>query len=96
VGYEIHHGQVEVSGGEPFLDGCRVDATWGTLWHGALESDEFRRAFLRQVALDANRPDWAPRSDTVFSAAREQRLESLADAVEQHLDADALMRIITG
>lgn len=96
VGYEIHHGHVEVAGGVPFLDGCRDGGTWGTLWHGALESDGFRRAFLQQVALDANRPDWTPRNDTVFPAAREQRLEFLADAVEQHLDTDALMRIITG
>jgi len=96
IGYEIHHGRVDVRGGEAFLDGCRDGATWGTLWHGALESDDFRRAFLQQVALDANRADWMPRDDTVFPAAREQRLESLADAVEQYVDTEALMRIITG
>ena len=33
-----------------FLDGCRVGAVWGTHWHGSLESDGFRRAFLREVA----------------------------------------------
>ncbi|MGH3586650.1 MAG: cobyric acid synthase [Pseudonocardia sp.] len=95
-GYEIHHGQVTVSDGEPFLDGCRDGATWGTLWHGALESDGFRRAFLAEVATDANRPDFVPRDDTVFSARREQRLESLADAVERYLDTDALTRILAG
>ena len=55
AGYEIHHGVVEItdpagSGTEPFLDGCRRGAVWGTSWHGALENDEFRRAFLAEVA----------------------------------------------
>ncbi len=27
-GYEIHHGVADVTGGEPFLDGCRVGAVW--------------------------------------------------------------------
>ncbi len=96
VGYEIHHGEVDVRGGEPFLDGCRDGATWGTLWHGTLEDDGFRRAFLSQVAADANRTDWRPRDDTVFAARREARIDALADAVEQHLDTDVLTQIING
>ena len=95
-GYEIHHGEVTLGGGEPFLDGCRDGATWGTLWHGALENDGFRRAFLTQVAHDANRPGWRPRPDTVFAARREARLESLADAVEEHLDTALLSDIMIG
>jgi adenosylcobyric acid synthase len=93
-GYEIHHGAVEVRGGEPFLEGCHDGATWGTLWHGAFEHDGFRRAFLAQVAADANRHDWSPQEDTVFASRREQRIEALADAVEQFLDTDALLEII--
>ncbi|CAM5686834.1 cobyric acid synthase [Streptomyces violaceorubidus] len=54
-GYEIHHGVAEVLDGEPFLDGCRTGQTWGTHWHGSLESDGFRRAFLREVAAAAGR-----------------------------------------
>ena len=96
VGYEIHHGEVDVRGGEPFLDGCRDGATWGTLWHGTLEDDGFRRAFLSQVAADANRTDWRPRDDTVFAARREARIDALADAVEQQLDTDLLTKIING
>jgi adenosylcobyric acid synthase len=44
TGYEIHHAITTVTGddAEPFLDGCRVGAVWGTSWHGALENDEFR------------------------------------------------------
>ncbi len=57
-GYEIHHGVAEVTGGDPFLDGCRVGQTRGTHWHGSLESDGFRRAFLREVAAAA----WAAAS----------------------------------
>jgi adenosylcobyric acid synthase len=96
VGYEIHHGEVSVLGGEPFLDGCRDGSTWGTLWHGALENDGFRRAFLEQVARDAHRDDWQPRPDTVFTARREARLDALADAVEEHLDTVLLTDIIAG
>ena len=96
VGYAIHHGDVGVGGGEPFLDGCRDGATWGTLWHGVLESDGFRRSFLAEVAADANRTDWVPRPDTTFSARREARLDALADAVDLHLDTDLLDEIITG
>jgi adenosylcobyric acid synthase len=92
--YEIHHGEVTVAGGEPFLDGCRVGTTWGTLWHGAFESDDFRRAFLRRVAADAGREDWAPRGDTSFAERREARIDALADAVERHLDTAALLQVI--
>jgi adenosylcobyric acid synthase len=93
-GYEIHHGRVEVRGGTPFLDGCRDGGTWGTLWHGTLESDGFRRAFLAEVAADANRVAWAPGPDLAFGTRREERIEALADAVEEFLDTDALLEII--
>ena len=92
--YEIHHGEVAVRGGTAFLEGCRDGATWGTLWHGALENDGFRRAFLTEVAADANRSDWGVRTDTDFGSRRLQRIESLADAVEQYVDTDALLDII--
>ena len=92
--YEIHHGQVEVRGGTPVLDGCRDGATWGTLWHGVLENDGFRRAFLAEVARDAGRPEWRPDEATAFATRREARIEALADAVEHHLDTTALVDII--
>jgi adenosylcobyric acid synthase len=93
-GYEIHHGEVTVRGGEEFLDGCRVDATWGTLWHGVFENDAFRRAFLTQVAADAHRTGWRPAGGTSFAALRNDRIDALADAVEEHLDTDALLEVI--
>ncbi|UBU11268.1 cobyric acid synthase [Nonomuraea gerenzanensis] len=91
--YEIHHGVATVAGGEPFLDGCRVGDTWGTTWHGALENDGFRRAFLADVAARAGR-DFVPDPATDFAALREQRLDALGDLVEQHLNTDALLRLI--
>ncbi|MFF4405369.1 cobyric acid synthase [Streptomyces sp. NPDC001404] len=92
-GYEIHHGVAEVLDGEPFLDGCRVGSVWGTHWHGSLESDGFRRAFLREVARAAGR-DFVPAPDTSFAALREEQLDRLGDLIEQHADTDALLRLI--
>ncbi|MFE9382904.1 cobyric acid synthase [Streptomyces sp. NPDC007025] len=103
-GYEIHHGVAEVLGGEPFLlaaddaggipaDGCRVGTVWGTHWHGSLESDGFRRAFLRRVAADAGRA-FEPVPDTRFAALREEQLDRLGDLIEEHADTDALLRLI--
>ncbi|MBO8188359.1 cobyric acid synthase [Streptomyces spirodelae] len=100
-GYEIHHGVAEVYGGEPFmcdtdeapLDGCRVGTVWGTHWHGSLESDGFRRAFLRRVAADSGRA-FVPAPDTRFAALREEQLDRLGDLIEEHADTGALLRLI--
>ncbi|MFI5660228.1 cobyric acid synthase [Streptomyces sp. NPDC051684] len=94
-GYEIHHGVAEVLGGEAFLDGCRVGAVWGTHWHGSLESDGFRRAFLRAVAEAAGRR-FVPAPDTSFEALREEQLDRLGDLIERNADTDALWRLIEG
>lgn len=91
--YEIHHGVVDVEGGEPFLDGCRLDAVWGTTWHGALENDGFRRAFLADAGRRAGR-NFTPAPDVSFQALRERTLDVLGDLVEEHLDTDALWRLI--
>ena len=104
AGYEIHHGQVEARGGEPWftsepdgrgtpLDGCRSGAVAGTLWHGIMENDEFRRAYLTEIARLAHR-DFSPAPDTSFAAARQAQFDTLADAVDEHLDTDALLRLI--
>ncbi|MEU8999863.1 cobyric acid synthase [Streptomyces caniferus] len=102
TGYEIHHGVAEVTGGdEAFmsddqgrgLDGCRTGSVWGTHWHGSLESDGFRRAFLRRVAADAGRA-FVPAPDTGFAALREEQLDRLGDLIEEHADTGALLRLI--
>jgi len=92
-GYEIHHGVATVHGGEPFLDGCRVGAVWGTTWHGTLENDGFRRAFLADAAAHAGSP-WRPSGAASFAAVRERRLDVLGDLVGEHLDADAILRLL--
>jgi adenosylcobyric acid synthase len=97
AGYEIHHGIAEVTdpAAERFLDGCRRGAVWGTSWHGVLENDEFRRAFLAEVAALAGR-DFTPAPDTDFAAMRQARLDALGDLVADHLEVAALSRLITG
>ena len=90
--YEIHHGLVQLAGGEPFLDGVRVGAVSGTVWHGALESDGFRRAYLSEVAALTGR-DWVP-GERAFAEVRQARLDVLGDLVADHLDTDAVLRLI--
>jgi len=92
AGYQIHHGRVTVDGGEAFLDGCRVGATWGTTWHGIFDNDAFRREFLIQVATIAGR-DWRAGTGS-FAEHREARLDALGDLVEEHLDTRAVWRLL--
>ncbi|MEU8042170.1 cobyric acid synthase [Streptosporangium sp. NPDC049078] len=93
--YEIHHGVVTADGGEPFLDGCRAGSVWGTTWHGALENDGFRRAFLADVAAVSGR-DFTPAPDVSFAALREERLDALGDLIERNVDTAALLRLLEG
>jgi adenosylcobyric acid synthase len=96
--YEIHHGRVSRLGGEPLFtvggdtEGGRVGATLGTSWHGVLESDGFRRALLAWVAGERGL-DWRP-GDEPFAEAREAQLERLGDLVAEHVDREALLRMI--
>lgn len=93
-GYEIHHGRVTLGdGAEEFLGGARAGHVFGTMWHGSLESDGFRAAFLTEVARMTGHV-WVP-SGVSFAAARERRLELLADLVEEHLDLGALASLAT-
>jgi adenosylcobyric acid synthase len=100
-GYEIHNGRVLASGGGPVftdasgaaLEGCRDGAVWGTIWHGALESDGFRRAYLAYVA-EVCGVRFVPDPSVSFAAEREKQLDRLGDAVEEHLDTDRIWRLI--
>ena len=101
-GYQIHHGVVQASG-PPLveLDGGTGDgaigatpgggAVWGTSLHGLLESDGARTALLEQVAGRAGKHIAHGGS---FEAARQRRIDRLADAVAEHLDMEALDRIL--
>ncbi|MDC5696894.1 cobyric acid synthase [Intrasporangium calvum] len=97
--YEIHHGIAHPSAGpaapaaERFLDGWRAGQVWGTMWHGAFESDDFRRAWLGEVARAAGSL-WQPEPGAPsFIDRRERMLETLADALEEHVDIDAILAL---
>ena len=88
AGYEIHHGRITVGPGtDDFLGGARAGQVFGTMWHGALEGDPLRGAFLRETLGIAG-------SGVSFPQAREDRLDLLGDLVEAHLDVDALLALI--
>lgn len=91
-GYEIHHGRITRGSGQEFLGGARNGAVFGTMWHGSLEGDDFRRALLREAAVAAGRT-WTS-SEVSFTEQREQRLNLLGDLVEEHLDVDALIDLV--
>ncbi|MDO5498139.1 MAG: cobyric acid synthase [Propionibacteriaceae bacterium] len=91
-GYAIHHGRVAVGAGETFLDGVTDGVLWGTLWHGALEHDEFRRAWLIGIAERAG-SGWRPRSGPGFAERREAMLDRLGRALADHVDLDALVSL---
>ena len=102
--YEIHHGiarrlptgHADVTaapGVQGFLDGWNVGPVWGTMWHGAFESDGFRRAWLASVAAQVG-SQWQPVAGAPgFAGRREQMLDTLADALEEHVDIDALLAL---
>ncbi|MRH90880.1 cobyric acid synthase [Nocardia sp. SYP-A9097] len=98
-GYEIHHGRVRVNGDRPWLildgtpEGSVRGAIWGTHLHGALESDEFRRAFLRDVAAYAE-ADFVVADNVSVEQVRVTQLDLLADLMEKYLDLPALERLI--
>ncbi|GAA0530748.1 cobyric acid synthase [Paractinoplanes ferrugineus] len=100
-GYEIHHGLVVGGEPEPLLryddgrpEGAVAGNVSGTHWHGAFENDEFRRRFLTRAARDAGRRGFVVAPDTRFAALRGRALDVLGDLVEEHLDTDALWRLI--
>jgi adenosylcobyric acid synthase len=100
-GYEIHHGYVSAGTPEPLLrydggrpEGAVVGNVSGTHWHGAFESDEFRRRFLTEAARQAGRHGFVVAPDTRFAEVRERALDVLGDLVEEHLDTAALWRLI--
>jgi len=92
TGYEIHHGVVEPTGGELFLDGVRVGNTWGTIWHGGFENDGFRRAWLTELAITVG-SSWRPAAGPGFAERRTQMLDDLADALEASCDLPALLEL---
>ncbi|WP_062992818.1 cobyric acid synthase [Nocardia anaemiae] len=100
-GYEIHHGRVQRSGDPAWLEldskpeGTVRGAIWGTHLHGLLESDDFRRSWLREVAAHAGRHGFVVAENTSVAAIRSSQLDLLADLIEQHLDIAHIERLLT-
>ncbi len=93
AGYQIHHGRVEVGESEAFPIGARSGLVFGTMWHGCLEGDEFRGTWLDVVADRADIDEF--RTGVVsFASAREARIDAIADAIDEHLDVDALLELV--
>jgi adenosylcobyric acid synthase len=64
------------------------------MWHGSLEGDELRRAWLREVSGLVGVPAFEP-GTVGFAAAREARIDALADAVEEHVDVAAVLDLVS-
>ena len=96
-GYEIHHGQVRRSGDEDWLGvGIRRGAVYGTHWHGLLDNDDVRRAWLAEAAAAAGRPGFEVADDIDVLARRDAQLDLMADALTAHVDLDALLGLLGG
>ena len=97
AGYEIHHGVATVHNGgadEQFLDGCRSGSVWGTMWHGAFENDDFRRAWLSAATASRARTFSAADGALGFADRREAMIDRLADAVTANIDTNALLDLV--
>ena len=106
TGYEIRHGRlIALDDHRPWLapDGTAEDddvisaadaegTVLGTTLHGLFEDDGFRHRFLAELARRRGRT-WAD-SSLSFAAARQGQIDRIADACEEHLDLDALWRLV--
>lgn len=100
-GYEIHHGRVVrtgdaswFTGGGDEPEGSVRGSVRGTHWHGLLENDDFRRAYLTNVADQAGRRGFVVAADTDVDAMRNAQVDLLADLVENSLDIEAVLSLV--
>lgn len=95
-GYEIHHGRVQVDGGDPLFadEGCVAGSVAGTIWHGLFENDHWRRQYLIDIARSTDK-SFIPESDSEFAARREGRIDTLATLIDEHLDTTALLAVLS-
>ncbi|MGX9293599.1 cobyric acid synthase [Tsukamurella paurometabola] len=92
TGYEIHHGTVVRNAEGPALqgpdgpEGALTPQVLGTHWHGLFGSDDFRRAYLARAF-----PGHDPGPSVSYDGARLAQLDTIADALEEHGDVDAIL-----
>lgn len=95
AGYFIHHGRTEPA--DPWIEtgpateGSRRENVFGTSLHGIFDGDAFRASFLKEVAFRAGK-EWTAGTEP-YEARRQARFDALADALEDHLDLDALYHL---
>ena len=101
AGYRIHHGRVRAHGdAEPWLTtadgttlGWRSERVLGTTLHALFENDAMRAAILRWAADRAGVS--MPETPAIsFAAAREARIDRIADTLTVHLDLDRVLALI--
>jgi adenosylcobyric acid synthase len=101
-GYEIHMGTTTGDTGlftmrrKPddieTADGSANGACWGTYLHGIFDNDAFRRAVLN---LARTRKGLAPLDSLIsYHAIRDRAIDTLADAVREHLDILYVKRVM--
>ncbi|AFR48692.1 cobyric acid synthase [Gordonia sp. KTR9] len=100
-GYEIHHGRVTRSAEDTWIvddrhgpEGAIRGALRGTHWHGLLACNDFRRRLLTDVATEAGVRGFRVAPDTDVDAERRRQVDQMADLVTEHLDLDAVTRLI--
>lgn len=97
-GYEIHHGQSEVSGLQPSVvrsDGTVIGAgkgrVWGTYLHGLFDADAFRRWFIDRLR---GRRGMSPVGSICAPYDLEPAFERLAEVVRKSLRMDEIYRLM--
>jgi adenosylcobyric acid synthase len=101
TGYEIHHGRLTRCAEEGWFavdsepQGIVRGAVFGTHWHGLLDNDHFRRAWLTRVADAAGRSGFVV-ADINVAAQRDAQLDLIADLLASHLDVDAVLGLLDG
>jgi adenosylcobyric acid synthase len=101
-GYEIHHGQIGRCAATSWFtvdssaQGIAAGAVFGTHWHGLLDNDQFRRAWVTGAAAAAGRHGFVAADDIDVSARRDAQLDLMADLLTAHLDVDAVLGLLDG
>lgn len=101
--YEMHQGQITKSEaeviassneGEPLAWKSSSQSQtnyWGTWCHGLFDNDVFRRAWINKLREQKG----LPISDKMQTFSLEKELDRWADHVEEHVDIEALWKIIS-
>jgi adenosylcobyric acid synthase len=104
TGYEIHHGQLIRCAEEPwfevdgdtqgYVSGGGCGNIFGTHWHGLLDNDDFRRAWLTQAAEVAGVSGFRVAPDVSVAERRDAQMDLMADLLADNLDLDALLALL--